>query len=138
MSKRLRVGLLTGGGDCPGLNAVIRAVTKSLTLEHGAEVFGFEDGFEGMIERKMRPLGYRDVSGILTRGGTILGSSNRGNPFRWVISRPDGAREEIDRSGELIEVLKTAGIDALVIATPRLAKACRLTMLIHDQGMGFG
>src|SRR5690606_30200282 len=72
MSRSLRVGVLTGGGDCPGLNAVIRAVTKSLILRDGAEVLGFEDGFEGLVERRVRPLSYRDVSGILTHGGTIL------------------------------------------------------------------
>ena len=71
MPDPLRVGLLTGGGDCPGLNAVIRAVTKSLILGERAEVVGFEDGFEGLIERRARPLSYRDVSGILTAGGTV-------------------------------------------------------------------
>ena len=71
MSRALRVGVLTGGGDAPGLNAVIRAVTKSLILQHNAEVLGFEEGFMGMIEKRVRPLSYRDVSGILTRGGTV-------------------------------------------------------------------
>src|SRR5690606_27820685 len=83
MSKSLRVGVLTAGGDCPGLNAVIRAVTKSLILQHNAEVLGFEDGYLGLIEQKMRPLSYRDVSGILTRGGTILGTNNKANPFSY-------------------------------------------------------
>lgn len=76
MSRPLRVGVLTGGGDAPGLNAVIRAVTKSLILQHNAEVLGFEEGFMGMIERRVRPLSYRDVSGILTQGGTILGANS--------------------------------------------------------------
>ena len=83
MSRALRVGVLTGGGDAPGLNAVIRAVTKSLILQHNAEVLGFEDGFVGMIEKRVRPLSYRDVSGILTRGGTILGTNNKANPFNY-------------------------------------------------------
>jgi 6-phosphofructokinase 1 len=82
-SSSLRVGVLTGGGDCPGLNAVIRAVTKSLITQHDAEVVGFLDGFEGLIEDRTVPLAYRDVSGILTRGGTILGSSNKANPFNY-------------------------------------------------------
>jgi 6-phosphofructokinase 1 len=119
MSKRLRVGLLTGGGDCPGLNAVIRAVTKSLTLEHGAEVFGFEDGFEGMIERKMRPLGYRDVSGILTRGGTILGSSNRGNPFRYFRRGGEDVSDDVVRycrDLELTAVVAIGGDGTMSIA----------------------
>jgi len=77
----MRVGVLTGGGDCPGLNAVIRAVTKSLITQCGAEVLGIEDGYLGLIERRVRPLDWRSVSGILGLGGTILGTSNRANPL---------------------------------------------------------
>jgi len=77
-----RVGVLTGGGDCPGLNAVIRAVAKSLITQHGAEVVGFKDGFRGLMDNETVPLDYHSVSGILTRGGTILGASNKANPFK--------------------------------------------------------
>ena len=77
----MRVGLLTGGGDCPGLNAVIRAVTKSLIGMCDAEVVGIEDGFAGLMEKRTRPLDWRAVSGILAHGGTILGTSNRANPL---------------------------------------------------------
>ena len=77
----MRVGLLTGGGDCPGLNAVIRAVTKSLIHLCDAEVVGIEDGFAGLMERRTRTLDWRSVSGILAHGGTILGTSNRANPL---------------------------------------------------------
>lgn len=83
MVKPRRIGVLTGGGDCPGLNAVIRAVTKSLIIQYGAEVIGIEDGYLGLIERRSRPLAYRDASGILTQGGTILGTNNRANPFNY-------------------------------------------------------
>lgn len=83
MTVPRRVGILTGGGDSPGLNAVIRAVTKSLILDRGAEVVGFVDGFAGMVEKQSRPLSLRDVSGILTLGGTILGTSNKANPFAY-------------------------------------------------------
>lgn len=77
----MRVGILTGGGDCPGLNAVIRAVTKSL-LRHGdAEVIGIADGFAGLMAGHARPLDWRAVSGILFSGGTILGTSNRADPL---------------------------------------------------------
>ena len=76
-----RIGILTGGGDAPGLNAVIRAVTKTLLIR-GVSVFGIEDGFEGLIHDAVRPLSFDDVSGILARGGTILGTSNRGDPVR--------------------------------------------------------
>jgi ATP-dependent phosphofructokinase / diphosphate-dependent phosphofructokinase len=80
MQKIKRVGILTGGGDCPGLNAVIRAVTKSLILKYDIEVVGFEDGFLGMIEGRYKALSYNSVSGILQTGGTILGTSNKANP----------------------------------------------------------
>jgi ATP-dependent phosphofructokinase / diphosphate-dependent phosphofructokinase len=108
MSRSLRVGILTGGGDAPGLNAVIRAVTKSLIVQHNAEVMGFEDGWMGLIEQRIRPLSYRDVSGILTRGGTILGSSNKANPFAY--HRRGGA----DVSAEVIKFCKSCGLDAIV------------------------
>jgi 6-phosphofructokinase 1 len=77
----MRIAVLTGGGDCPGLNAVIRAVTKSLIHQCGAEVLGIEDGFLGLIEGRARPLDWRAVSGIVATGGTILGTSNRANPL---------------------------------------------------------
>ena len=80
MQKIKHVGILTGGGDCPGLNAVIRAVTKSLILDYDIEVVGFEDGFLGMIEGRTKALSYNAVSGILQTGGTILGTSNKANP----------------------------------------------------------
>ena len=108
MTTPFRVGILTGGGDCPGLNAVIRAVTKSLILQNDAEVFGFRDGFQGLIERDGEPLEYRDVSGILTRGGTILGASNKANPFDY--HRSGGA----DVSAQCLKNYRDLGLDALV------------------------
>lgn len=109
MARGLRVGVLTGGGDAPGLNAVIRAVTKSLILEHNAEVIGFEDGFQGLIEQRMRVLGYQSVSGILTRGGTILGSSNKANPFSYY------RRGNADVSSEVIKYCKALNLEAVVV-----------------------
>ncbi len=108
MSDSLRVGVLTGGGDCPGLNAVIRAVTKSLILRDGAEVIGFEDGFEGLIEHRARTLSYRDVSGLLTVGGTILGTSNKANPFDYF------GRDGADVSDEILDYVREIKLDALV------------------------
>ncbi len=108
MRRMLRVGVLTGGGDCPGLNAVIRAVTKSLIVQYGAEVVGFEDGFEGLVEERMRPLTYKDVSGILTRGGTILGTSNKANPFQYF------KRGSADVSAQVVKMCRTIGIDSLI------------------------
>lgn len=109
MARSLRVGVLTGGGDAPGLNAVIRAVTKCLILQHDAEVIGIEDGFQGLIEQRIMPLSYRDVSGILTRGGTILGASNRANPFSYY------KRGHADVSAEVRKYARAIGLDAVVV-----------------------
>lgn len=105
----MRVGILTGGGDCPGLNAVIRAVAKSLMLEYGAEVIGFEDGFLGLIERRSRALSYRDVSGILAEGGTILGTHNRANPLKYY-----GA-DNADVSDQVAAYYQELGLDCVVV-----------------------
>jgi 6-phosphofructokinase 1 len=101
--------VLTGGGDAPGLNAVIRAVTKSLILQHNAEVLGFEDGFIGLIEKRVRPLSYRDVSGILTRGGTILGTNNKANPFGYY------KRGGADVSMQVKRYYEELGLDAVIV-----------------------
>lgn len=105
----MRVGLLTGGGDCPGLNAVIRAVAKSLMIECGAEIVGFEDGFLGLIERRSRVLTYKDVSGILAQGGTILGTHNRANPTSFYGA--GGA----DVSEQVLEYYNELGLDGIVV-----------------------
>ena len=104
----LRVGLLTGGGDCPGLNAVIRAVAKSLITQHDAEIVGFRDGYQGLIEGDHEALDYTDVSGILTMGGTILGASNKANPFSYY------RRGDADVSAEALKTYNTLNLDALV------------------------
>ena len=79
-----KIGICTGGGDCPGLNAVIRGAVKTAILKYRWEVIGIRDGFDGLIwPEKTKPLLLNDVSGILPRGGTILGTTNRGNPFNY-------------------------------------------------------
>jgi len=110
-----RIGVLTGGGDCPGLNAVIRAVTKDAVF-HGIEVIGIEDGFLGLIEDRTRPLTTAHVSGILTSGGTILGTCNRANPLRFCIGR-DGAGTPIfkDVSDNCVRHYRNLGLDAMVV-----------------------
>src|SRR5712691_4948346 len=80
-----RLGILTAGGDCPGLNAVIRAVVKcALRRDPPIEVVGIQDGYSGLVENRTQALAESDVSGILIRGGTILGTSNRDNPFNYL------------------------------------------------------
>jgi phosphofructokinase-like protein len=113
MQKMKRIGVLTGGGDCPGLNAVIRSVTKSAMNQHGLEVFGVEDGFLGLIQNRMHLLDWRAVSGILTQGGTILGTSNQANPESYAVERK-GKVEKINVTDRVVEYVKANELDALV------------------------
>ena len=89
MKRRKRIAILTGGGDCPGINAVIRAVAKKAINEKDWEVIGIEDGYHGVVNNRHRILKYDDVSGILTLGGTILGTSKIANPYRYAVKRGD-------------------------------------------------
>jgi len=108
-----RIAVLTGGGDCPGLNAVIRAVVKTAILRYGMEVIGVIDGYKGMIEGLYKPLSVKDVSGILPRGGTILGTTNRDNPFSYP-RIVNGQKENIDVSDQAIANLNKLGVEALI------------------------
>ena len=111
--KPFRLALLTGGGDCPGLNAVIRAAARS-AFALGWEVYGIEDGFEGLLTRRAKELHPRDVRGILHLGGTILGTSNRVSPFR-VDRRAGGSKaQDADRSAEVLRNFKAMGLNALI------------------------
>ena len=110
-----RIGVLTGGGDCPGLNAVIRAVVKTAINEYNWEVIGIEDGFEGLIlPNKTRKLSFTDVRGILPRGGTILGTTNRANPFKYEIETNNQV-QIIDASDEVVSRATELGIDVLIV-----------------------
>src|ERR1044072_5765295 len=106
------IGILTGGGDAPGLNAVIRAVVKTATCEHGMRVIGIEDGFEGLLDAtRTRLLSSSDVRGLLPRGGTILGTRNRGN---FVDRVCEGKQRDVESVyQEAISNMKIVGIDAL-------------------------
>lgn len=108
-----RIGILTGGGDCPGLNAVIRAVVKSAFFQHGIEVFGILDGYSGLVEGRSRPLTEEEVSGILPRGGTILGTTNRANPFHYQSDLQAGKPE--DRSRDALKFVEKLQLGGLVI-----------------------
>ncbi|MGE0439571.1 MAG: 6-phosphofructokinase [Gemmatimonadales bacterium] len=132
----MRIAISTGGGDAPGLNAVIRAVVLS-AHQRGWECFGIRRGYDGLYRRGgglryaynkpyegpdrrreplggLMPLGPKEVRGITHLGGTILGTSNRGNPFSWPTRLPDGSIQEVDRSDELVESFRAHGLDALV------------------------
>ncbi|MEO0321764.1 MAG: ATP-dependent 6-phosphofructokinase [Myxococcota bacterium] len=120
MSDIRRVGILTGGGDCPGLNAVIRAAVRVGIGRYGWEMLGIEDAFNGLVDPSYKsPRGNRwltanDVRGIIERGGTILGTSNRGDPFRYVIKDPSGKARETDVSDRVLENAKALGLDAII------------------------
>jgi phosphofructokinase-like protein len=110
------IGVCTGGGDAPGLNAVIRAVVKSAILKHHWKVIGIPDGFDGLIwpERAFE-LELKHVSGILPRGGTILGTTNRGNPFAYACDDGSGCQVTRDISEQVIGNAARLGIDALIV-----------------------
>lgn len=107
-----KVAVLTGGGDCPGLNAVIRAVVRSADY-YGIQVVGIRDGFKGAVEGDFVPLELKDVSGILPRGGTILGTTNRDNPFAYT-RKVNGKTVREDRSNDVLKNLSEQGIEALI------------------------
>ncbi|HSR49780.1 MAG TPA: ATP-dependent 6-phosphofructokinase [Acidobacteriota bacterium] len=114
-SSGKKIALLTGGGDCPGLNAVIRAVVKTAILKYDWEVYGSEDSFAGFLERGLTAMALKHVRGILPLGGTILGTSNKGNPFRYPVRGSEGEVEFHDYSGKVVETFHEHGLDAVVM-----------------------
>ncbi len=108
-----RLGILTGGGDCPGLNAALRAVAKT-AMAHGIAPVGIEDGFEGLIAGRMRELTEADLSGIIAFGGTVLGTSNKGDPFHFPVPGANGALEIRDVSATVLDQIARARLDAIV------------------------
>jgi 6-phosphofructokinase 1 len=111
-----RVLVLTGGGDCPGLNAVIRAIVKRASSERDWEVIGSIQAFDGILREptEIMILDDKAVSGIHVRGGTIIGTTNKGGPFAWPIKNKDGSWEYVDRSDEMIRKLQYLGVDAVI------------------------
>ncbi|HKO55022.1 MAG TPA: ATP-dependent 6-phosphofructokinase [Thermoanaerobaculia bacterium] len=107
---RKRIGILTGGGDCPGLNAVIRAVVRTAIGDHDLEVVGIQFGFEGLLTNATIPLTAETIRGILPKGGTLLRTTNRGNPFEFPL--PDGTR--CDRSSECVTNIEKLGLSGIV------------------------
>src|SRR5579863_8764934 len=108
------IGIANGGGDCPGLNAVIRGAVRAAILGHGWRVIGINDGFDGLIwtERTI-PLTVESIAGILPRGGTILGTTNRGNPFHYA-AEENGKKVEHDYSLRVCENARKLGLDAVI------------------------
>lgn len=114
MTTIRNIAVLTGGGDCPGLNAVIRAVVRT-AISRGISVWGVKNGFGGLVKNEMMFLGMSDVAGILPRGGTILGTTNRDNPFHFKVEGEDGTIAYKDMSGVVLENIKKREIDALLV-----------------------
>ncbi len=112
--KKRRIGVLTGGGDCPGLNAVIRGVVKASISKGSSEIIGIEDGFEGLITRKSIPLDWSSASGILTQGGTILGTTNKTNPFKYPVKTKDNSLKFADVSDRAVQFIEELELDNLV------------------------
>src|SRR2546427_12731241 len=119
MPEIKRIGVLTGGGDAPGLNAVIRAVVKAAS-NSGIECVGLEDSFDGLIEPgRSRVLTPRDVTGILRLGGAVLGAAHRGNPLEYPLAPPDGVHGSPDRAGQSVHKMRlSARIVLAGVGTP--------------------
>ena len=128
MTEIRRLGILTGGGDAPGLNAVIRAAVRAAE-RLGVETLGIFDGFEGLLERRFRPFSSATVRDLLAKGGTVLGTSNRCNPFSFPL--PDGTR--IDRSVEVLDHAAEAGLDALLVIGGD--GSLQIARLLADKGL---
>jgi 6-phosphofructokinase 1 len=110
----MRIAISTGGGDAPGLNAVIRAIVLSAHTR-GWQTYGIRRGFDGLLgDEGIMTLTPEKVRGITHLGGTILGTTNRGNPFRWVVRDASGKATEVDRSDELIAAFNASGFEALI------------------------
>ena len=108
-----RIGILTAGGDCPGLNAVVRAVSKN-ALRNGISVLGIKNGFDGLVRNEFIEINSETVSGILTLGGTILGTSNIANPFKYTIAPFGSAETPRDLSSVAMHNFKENNLDALI------------------------
>lgn len=113
---RKRALVLTGGGDCPGLNAVIRGIVKRSSRERDWEIIGSYEAFNGILREPMEliVLDEQKVSGIHVKGGTIIGTTNKGGPFSWPVKNPDGSWGSVDRSDELMRKLQYQGIEAVI------------------------
>ncbi len=114
MYQKKRIGILTGGGDCPGLNSAIRAIVKTAINIYGFEVIGFKDGYLGLLYNRFKKLNLSDVSGILDKGGTILGTTNSFDPFNVEVDH-DGEKVVKDLSDRMVDNVRMHDIDCLIV-----------------------
>lgn len=132
MKKKVLV--LTGGGDCPGLNAVIRAIYKRASQESDWEVFGSMEAYNGILRDPMEIIPLKGLtSGIHVKGGTILHTTTKGGPFSWPIEKPDGTWEFIDRSDEMLERLKNLGVEAVISIGGDGSQS--ISQLLYEKGL---
>ncbi|ELR71021.1 6-phosphofructokinase [Fulvivirga imtechensis AK7] len=134
MAKR-KVLVLTGGGDCPGLNAVIRGIVKRARTESDWEVIGSMEAFNGVMKEPMElmDLNEKTTAGIHVKGGTILKTTNKGNPFDFPVKQPDGTYKIEDRSGELIDRLKSIGVEAVISIGGDGSQ--RISQMLYEKGV---
>ncbi len=116
MEKTKKVLVLTGGGDCPGLNAVIRAIVRRARREKNWEVYGSIEAFQGVLNtpQEIKRLTSKNTAGIHVKGGTIIKTTNKGNPLKYPIPQPDGTVKFVDRSDELVKKLKDLKFEAVI------------------------
>ena len=129
----MRIAISTGGGDAPGLNAVIRGAVLA-AINRGWSAYGIQKGFGGLIgEDRVVSLARNDVRGITHLGGTILGTTNRGDPFHWPVRQPDGSVVEVDRSDDVLAAFQAHGFDALI--TIGGDGSLRIAQKLHQKGL---
>lgn len=130
-----KVMLVTGGGDCPGLNAVMRGFVKKANQEGRWEVIGCHKAFNGLLEEPTHliPLTPQVVSGIHVKGGTIIGTTNKGGPFAWPVKKFDGSIEIVDRSDEMLKKCELLGIEAVVNIGGDGSQ--RISQKLYEKGM---
>ncbi len=130
-----RVLVATGGGDCPGLNAVIRAIVKRASKEKNWEVIGSVEAFNGILREptEIVVLDEKRVSGIHVQGGTIIGTTNKGGPFAWPVKKPDGTYDYVDRSDEMIRKLAYMDVDAVINIGGEGSQ--KISQMLYEKGL---
>ncbi|MDX1628865.1 MAG: ATP-dependent 6-phosphofructokinase [Fulvivirga sp.] len=133
--KQKKVLVLTGGGDCPGLNAVLRAIVKRAKKENGWQILGSIEAFNGVLKDPMEivKLTRKKTAGIHVKGGTILKTTNKGHPFEYPEKQPDGTYKNIDVSDKLIKRIKSLGVEAVINIGGDGSQ--RISQKLYEQGL---